>query len=68
MRDHIMRCPEDITLISREQFGFLVRVNRHSAPGPDGITYAAWTHADEAGIDRLYRCLGHLVAGNSAPI
>eukprot|EP00972_Heterocapsa_arctica_P065794 9711668-Heterocapsa_arctica.AAC.1 len=63
-----MRCLGDISLISRQQFGELFRVKRHSAPGPDGITYAAWNHANEAGVDLLYRCLGHLVAGNYAPI
>eukprot|EP00972_Heterocapsa_arctica_P003246 484035-Heterocapsa_arctica.AAC.1 len=68
MNEYNVRCPEDIALISREQFGDLVAIKRHSSPGPNGITYAAWAHAVEAGIDLFYRCLGHLVAGNSALI
>eukprot|EP00972_Heterocapsa_arctica_P032484 4785390-Heterocapsa_arctica.AAC.1 len=51
MKEFIVKCPQDINLISRDQFGLLVKVNRHSAPGPDGISYATWACADEGGID-----------------
>jgi hypothetical protein len=66
-KNYIFECPKDITIISREQFGLIVKVNRNSAPGPDGISYAAWAAADEKGIDLLYRCLLHLCSGFSAP-
>jgi hypothetical protein len=66
-KDYISECPKNISFISRDQFDFPIKVNRNSAPGPDGIAYAAWAAADVKGIDLLYRCLIYLCNGFSAP-
>ena len=53
----------DVTMPTKENFESMLRKIKHSAPGPDGLPYAAWKAAGSAGIDTLFLLLTHSLSG-----
>ena len=60
--------PEGITWrATKEQLKAMLPKLRRSAPGPDGIPYAAWQVLGDAGLDLLWRLYEAVLDGASAP-
>lgn len=65
--DSVVPTQRYIAPLDYEHFCMCLRHCPHSAPGPDGVTYSAWSHSVERGANILFGCYAALTSGSQPP-
>jgi hypothetical protein len=67
IRGDVSSCPDGLCPVSRDEFVEICKVRRQSAPGPDGIVYAAWTACGDEAAGVLFDCYLAILDGFTPP-